>query len=368
MRKQLLIFDETTYPVSDIQLGNFHQPKNSETSALAFCRDWLNGKDTFTLQTSGTTGTPKKVLITREQLRASANLTIDYLGLQKDYNALICLDTNYIAGIMMLVRSMESGMNMYVSQPSANPFEKISSTTKIDFAALVPYQVQSILKSDKRERFNEGIFLIGGAPLSKKTIEELQSYSGKFYATYGMTETLSHIALQRLNGENPENYFQVLSGIKLTIDERGCLVIHAPHINSISIVTNDLVELIDGVRFIWLGRADNIINSGGIKIIPEKIETVVESIFDELKLENRFFIAGLPHSELGQSATLIIEGKLSEVQEQTIIELMKKEINRYEIPKSIRYSLAFVQTETNKINKRKTLEIMLVENTPPASS
>ncbi len=368
MRKQLLILDETTYPVSDIQLGNFHQPKNSETSALAFCRDWLNGKDTFTLQTSGTTGTPKKISVTREQLRASANLTIDYLGLQKDYNALICLDTNYIAGIMMLVRSIESGMNMYVSQPFANPFEKISSTTKIDFAALVPYQVQSILKSDKRGRFNEGIFLIGGAPISKKTINELQSFSGTFYATYGMTETLSHIALQRLNGKNPENYFQVLPGITIRIDERGCLVIHAPHINSIPIITNDLVELISPNKFIWLGRADNIINSGGVKIIPEKIEAVIELVFDKLKLENRFFVAGLPHTELGQAVTLIIEGKLSEIQEQSVFELIKEKLSRYEIPKSIRYSLAFVQTETNKINKRKTLEIMLVENTPPASS
>lgn len=356
MRKQLLIFDGTTYTVSDIKLGNFHQSKNSETSALAFCRDWLIGKDTFTLQTSGTTGPPKKILVTRDQLLTSANLTIDYLGLQKEYNALICLDTHYIAGIMMLVRSLESGMNMHVSQPSANPFEKISSTIKIDFAALVPYQVQAILKSDKRDRFNEGVFLIGGAPLSKKIIDELQSCSGKFYATYGMTETLSHIALQRLNGENPEKYFQALPGITLQIDERGCLVVLAPHINSTAIITNDLVKLIDHNKFIWLGRADNIINSGGIKIIPEKIEVVVESIFDELKLEHRFFIAGLPHSELGQSVSLIIEGKLSELLEQSILELMKKKLSRYEVPKSIQYSPAFVQTETGKINKAKTLE------------
>lgn len=356
MRKQLLILDETTYTLSDIQRGNFSQTKNSATSALAFCKDWLTGKDTFTLQTSGTTGSPKKISVTRDQLRASATLTADYLGLQKEYNALICLDTNYVAGIMMLVRSLESGMSMYVTDPAANPFEKISSSAKIDFTALVPYQVQAILKSKKKNRFNEGIFLIGGAPLSKKTIDELQSCSGKFYATYGMTETLSHIALQRLNGENPENYFQILSEITIRVDERGCLVINAPHINPTPIVTNDLVELMDHDKFIWLGRADNIINSGGVKFIPEKIEGAVELIFNELKLENRFFIAGLPNTELGQAISLIIEGKLSKVQEHSIVELMKKKLGRYEVPKSIWYSPAFVQTETGKINKAKTLE------------
>ncbi len=359
MRKQLLILDEVTYSLPDIQHGNFHQTKNFETSVLSFCKDWLNGRDNFSLQTSGTTGTPKKILITREQLRASAKLTVDYLGLQKEYNALICLDTNYIAGIMMLVRSLESGMNMYVTEPTANPFDSIPSTIKVDFAALVPYQVQAILKSENKQRFNEGIFLIGGAPLSKKTIGELQSFSGKFYATYGMTETLSHIALQRLNGKNPENYFKALSGITIQTDERGCLVIRAPHINPNPVVTNDLVELIDHDKFIWLGRVDNIINSGGIKIIPEKIEAVVELVFGELKLENRFFIAGLPNAELGQSVSLIIEGNLSEIQEQRAVELMKKKLSRYEVPKSIRYTPVFTQTDTGKINKLKTLDQVL---------
>ncbi len=353
----LLNLNGKKYSLSELKSGFTNQKASSyEHSCLQFCHRWLKGEYNFILQTSGTTGTPKKISATRDQLRASAKLTADYLGLQKEYNALICLDTNYVAGIMMLVRSLESGMNMYVTDPAANPFDKISSDTKIDFAALVPYQIQAILKSKKKNRFNDGIFLIGGAPLSKKTIDELQSCSGIFYATYGMTETLSHIALQRLNGENPENYFKILSGISIQVDDRGCLIINAPHINSTSIVTNDLVEMIDHDKFIWLGRADNIINSGGVKIIPEKIEAVVELIFNELKLENRFFIAGLPHSELGQSVSLIIEGNLPEIQEKNIIELMKEKLSRYEVPKSIWYASTFLQTETGKINKVKTLE------------
>jgi o-succinylbenzoate---CoA ligase len=358
MRKQRLILDNVSYLLSDIQQDNFQQSKNSETSALTFCRDWLNGKENFILQTSGSTGSPKKISVTRDQLQTSAKITVDYLGLKKEDTALVCIDVRYIAGIMMLVRSLETGMDMYVVEPTANPFAGISSSTKIDFAALVPYQVQAILKSDNKHRFNEGVCLIGGAPLPKKTIDELQLFSGAFYATYGMTETLSHIALQRLNGENPEKYFQVLTGISIRVDERGCLVIHAPHLNPDPIKTNDLVELIDHNKFIWLGRADTIINSGGVKIIPEKIERVLELIFEQLEIKNRFFITGLPHSELGEAVSLLIEGeKLSEDKEQLIVELTKTNLGKYEIPKSIQYTSSFAQTETGKINKVKTLEL-----------
>jgi O-succinylbenzoic acid--CoA ligase len=356
MRKQRLILGETSYLLSDIQSGNFQQKNNYETQVLNFCRDWLTGKDFFTLQTSGTTGTPKKITATQNQLRASAQLTSDYLGLKKEFNALICLDTNYIAGIMMLVRSLETGMDMYVIEPTANPFDTLSEKIKIDFAALVPYQVQAILKSDKKFRFNEGIFIIGGAQVSKQIISELQSFSGTFYATYGMTETLSHIALQKLNGSNPQNHFQVLPGIATRIDERGCLVIDAPHLNLTSIITNDLVEMVDHSKFRWLGRADNIINSGGVKIIPEKIERTVELIFNELNLENHFFVAGLPHPELGHAVSLIIEGQLSSPQQESIAERLQKKLSRYEIPKVIYHIPEFVRTETGKINKIKTLE------------
>jgi o-succinylbenzoate---CoA ligase len=358
MRKQRLILDNVSYLLSDIQQDNFQHSKNSETSALTFCRDWLNGKENFTLQTSGSTGSPKKISASRDQLQASSEITVNYLELKKEHNALVCLDIHYIAGIMMLVRSLETGMDIYVVDPTANPFAGISSSTKIDFAALVPYQVQAILKSEGKHRFNEGVFLIGGAPLPKKTIDELKSFSGTFYATYGMTETLSHIALQRLNGENQEKYFQVLAGISIRIDERGCLVILAPHINPDPITTNDLVELIDHNKFIWLGRADTIINSGGVKIIPEKIERAIELIFEEFKIENRFFIAGLPHPKLGEAVTLLIEGeKLSKDKEQLIVELTKTNLGKYEIPKSILYIPSFVQTETGKISKIKTLEL-----------
>lgn len=355
-----LILKGVCYSLSDIQKGNFINDDPIENSPLVFCKDWLTGKQEFVLTTSGSTGTPKKISVTREQLKASAQLTASYLNLKKEFNALVCLDTRYIAGIMMLVRSLEVGMNMYVVEPTANPFEKIPTDVPIDFVALVPYQLESILKSNQKSRLNSlKIALIGGASLSDQIKKSLSQYSCSFYSTYGMTETLSHIALQRLNGAQVQNFFQILPGITARTDERGCLVIVAPYISPLPIITNDLVEMVGINQFKWLGRVDTVINSGGIKVIPEKIESVIEPIMSALSLSNRFFITGLSDSTFGEVVTLIVEGEtLMPNQEQALQKQLAESLNRYEIPKSIRYVSKFIQTDTEKINKPKTLEMI----------
>jgi O-succinylbenzoic acid--CoA ligase len=232
MPSQTLRVKEAFYQISDIQKGNFrdsHSP--NENNALQFCSEWLNDRETFILQTSGSTGTPKKISVTRDQLKASAARSALYLGLKKEFTSLVCLDTQYIAGIMMLVRSLEVGMNLHVIEPSANPFDTLPEDVTIDFTALVPYQVQSLLTSKHKEKFSSTkVVLIGGAALSNSLRENLKSMHGSFYATYGMTETLSHIALQKLNGSDTTNYFHLLPGISIEQDNRGCLVIKAPHL------------------------------------------------------------------------------------------------------------------------------------------
>lgn len=360
MPSQCLILNGISYSLADIKKGTLPKFKASEYAPIHFCKEWLNAKQEFVLSTSGSTGTPKKLSVTREQLKASAQLTASYLGLKKEFTALVCLDTRYIAGIMMLVRSLEVGMNMYVVEPTANPFEKIPNDVPIDFVALVPYQLESILKSNQKGRLNSlKIALIGGASLSEKIKNSLFEFNCSFYSTYGMTETLSHIALQKLNGVNAQTFFQVLPGITVSTDERGCLVIQAPYINPAPIITNDLVEMIGTDKFKWVGRVDNVINSGGIKIIPEKIESVIERIMSTLSLPNRFFITGLSDSTFGELVTLIVEGEtLLPNQEQDLQKQLAESLNRYEIPKSIRYISKFIHTDTGKINKSKTLEML----------
>jgi o-succinylbenzoate---CoA ligase len=327
------------------------------SSAIRFCTEWLNGKTDFILHTSGSTGTPKSIAVTREQLKISAQITAEYLKLKPEQTALVCLDVSFVAGLMMLARALEVGMNLVVTPPEANPLQSLDQTLAIDFAAFVPYQIDTILKTSQREKLNTiKNVIIGGAPLSEQTKAALHAFTNNLYATYGMTETLTHIALQKINGVT-DSTFQVLTGFDVGTDDRGCLTVKANHLGSEPIITNDLVELVSKNQFRWLGRIDGVINSGGIKIIPEKIEAVVAPIFDKLNLPTRFFIAGLPNAQLGESVTLFIEGTLTKEQIESLKHTLSQTLSRYENPKSIYCIERFVYTSSGKINKPETTRL-----------
>ena len=361
MQQHWVKFNSDQFFLEDIQKGYYPKSISSyKKIALDFCRDWLNGKEKFTLHTSGSTGDPKAIEFTRNQLEASAQLTASVLGLQKGFTSLVCLDTRYTAGMMMLVRSLVSGMNMIIVEPASNPLEKISESDSIDFTAMVPLQVETILKSPQKEILNDiKIILIGGAMVNPKTIREFESLHPSFYATYGMTETLSHIALQRLNGKDALDFFQALPGIALSKDERDCLTILAPHISNKVIITNDLVEFVSPTQFRWLGRADNVINTGGVKVIPEKIESLISSVLEELNISKRFFVAARPDAVLGQSANLFFEGEPFSPQVEELLQMkMNRSLDKFERPRFIHFIKKFVDTETGKINKGKTIALV----------
>src|SRR5260221_617468 len=263
-----------TYSCAQLKSGvGTGQQTEFEKSILAFCRDWLQGNDYFILSTSGSTGVPKQITLRGEQMEASARLTSAALGLQSGYNALLCLDTRYIAGQMMLVRSLIAGMNIVAVEPSSNPFETIRPDLRIDFAAIVPYQLQNILDSASGKNTLNKLkaVLVGGAPVSTKVKALLHPLQCPVYSSYGMTETISHIALQALNGPAAKDYFEVLPGISIERDARGCLTIAADYLGKDKIITNDLVEILGQRHFLWLGRWDRVINTSGVKVIPEKI-------------------------------------------------------------------------------------------------
>ncbi len=349
------------YNLDQLKSGSFKSNLNPfELSTLNFCHAWLTGRHEFQLQTSGSTGPPKFITIKRKQMEASAGLTIKALKLKPDYTALVCLDTKYIAGQMMLVRCLTHGMNIVAVDPSSNPFDKIHSSMSIDFAAFVPYQIQTILNSSNYDRLDEmKCAIIGGAPLDLISKKELQALAGRFYTTYGMTETISHVALQQLNGEQAQEYFEVLDGIEISKDERGCLIIQASYLNPEKIITNDLVEIIDEKKFKWLGRWDNVINSGGVKVIPEKVELAVQEIFDSLKLPNHFFVTGLPDEKLNQRVFLIVEGSSFPNDIQLKIKKdIEKKIGRYERPKELKFISNFIRTENGKVKRSDTLNLV----------
>ncbi|MFZ1808541.1 MAG: AMP-binding protein [Cyclobacteriaceae bacterium] len=349
-----IVINGKNFSYDQIINNSFDATSDFEHSTLEFCHDWLTDKKQFTLQTSGSTGTPKKITFSRDQMVASARMTEAALGLQEGDTALVCLDTKYIAGQMMLVRSFVTGMNINASEPSSNPFTSTDINQKIDFVALVPYQLQAILEANPEQLDEVRVVIIGGAPIGSSLKERLKAVKCEIYATYGMTETLSHIGLMKLNGSNPEDYFTALPEVEIEKDERGCLVIKTDFLSE-SVITNDLVDLKESNQFKWLGRWDNIINTGGVKVIPEKIEKQLEEIFRLCDINSRFFINGFPDTNLGQKVCLLIESPPFE--EDILLNLqseMKAGLSKYEIPREIKFLKSFEETETGKINRAKT--------------
>ena len=329
-----------------------------EETTFLFIREWFLDKEKFTLQTSGSTGEAKAITITREQMIASAKLTENALQLQPLSNALVCIDTKYIGGKMMLVRSFITGMKIFATDPCACPLHKIPVDLCVNFAAFVPYQVKSTLGSKHPHLLNDlDVLIIGGAPLDARTVDQLESLLCRCYATYGMTETVSHIALQGLNGKWKSDYFKTLPKVKVENDARGCLVISAPYLSE-KIITNDLTKIVSSEEFKWLGRWDNVINTAGYKVSPEKIEEDLTKIFKLLTIENRFFIYGIDDDKLGSKVTLIIEGtsELKSKAEAAVAEFRRHASSLYEVPKEIIFVPSFVMTESGKVNRLKTVE------------
>jgi o-succinylbenzoate---CoA ligase len=345
--------------LNDVLDGTILGLDDFEASTIRFIRDWFDGREEFELTTSGSTGAPKKHFIHRRQMEASARATQHALGLRSGEHALICLNTKYIAGQMMLVRSFCTGMRITAVTPSANPLVDYDGDL-IDFTAMVPYQVQSILASDDFTLLdNIRILIIGGAAASSDTINALQQYQGAAFATYGMTETISHIALRMLNGPGKSDLYEVLPGIDIEVDDRSCLVIHCPYLPT-SVITNDIVQLVGTRHFQWIGRADNIINSGGVKVSPERVEEALEPVIRSLNLHNRFIVSATDDIALGNKIVFVLEAvELAESQKAVLTSTFLSILPRFEAPKSIITLSSFPMTATGKIDR---LEIRRLVN------
>jgi O-succinylbenzoic acid--CoA ligase len=287
---------------------------------------------------------------------ASAKLTAEALKLQEGMTALLCLDPTFIAGKMMVVRCMVIGMQLITVKPVANPLDHITDTdTKIDFAAMVPLQVHTILDSHRAEDLNKiGTIIIGGGQVDDPLRARLSAFHTRFFSTFGMTETISHVALQKLNGADASQYMRALPGVRLSTDERGCLIIKAPFISKSPLVTNDVVELIDQERFRWLGRWDNVINSGGVKVMPEAVEPVIEQLLAGMGIHQRFFVYGRQHPSLGSEVVLVMEGVLEDDIEESILAAMKNQLPKHSAPRRIAYAENFLFTSTGKIRRKES--------------
>ncbi|HMC01693.1 MAG TPA: AMP-binding protein [Flavobacteriaceae bacterium] len=312
-----------------------------------FLLDWLDDKDYLVIKTSGSTGTPKPIKVSKQAMVNSSISTADFFEFEPGNTALHCLPTKYVAGKMMLVRAMILGLELDMVEPSANPvfdYEK-----QYHFGAMVPFQLQNSLKNCN----NIKTIIIGGAPASHHLIDQVQNSVANVYETFGMTETVSHIAVRKLNnfsnGQSISNsYFKTLPSIKISQDERRCLIINAPKISKEQIVTNDIVKLHSDKEFEWLGRFDNVINSGGVKIFPESIEKKIED-----KLSGRFFIASENDEKFGENVILVLEGEQRKIPSEVF-----EGLDDLEIPKQIYFVPKFSETVNGKIQRSQTLKLL----------
>lgn len=308
-----------------------------------FLDEWHNDDDCIVVKTSGSTGTPKLLRVEKRRMEASARMTLRFLGLHSGQTALLCMPLDYIAAKMMVVRALVGNLRLVSVEPSGHPLADTGvGETPIDFAAMVPLQVyNTLMVPEEKERLMKvGQLIIGGGAVSQALAGEITGLPNPVWSTYGMTETLSHVAMRRLNGPQRESWYTPLEGVGIGQDEDGCLLIDAPLLCQQVLHTNDVVRLHDdGRRFMVLGRKDNVVCCGGVKIQAEEVEERLQPYVDV-----PFFVGKEKDDKFGEILVLVVESRDKKLLEDIINNVLPK----YWRPRKI-YSVGKLPlTETGK--------------------
>lgn len=320
-----------------------------------FISDFLSPSPLLEVKTSGSTGTPKQLLVEKNRMRASARMTCNFLNLSEGDGALLCMPLDYIAGKMMVVRAIERNLRLVSIEPSGHPFKDINTKLKqkgiesLAFAAIVPLQLHNtlLIPEEKEALMQTRHIIVGGGAISEEMEKQLQAFPNAIWSTYGMTETLSHIAMRRLSGKDASEWYTPMPGVNLSQDKDGCLIIDAPTLNPETLHTNDIVQLHENGTFRILGRRDNVICSGGVKLQIEEIECELAKY-----LSFPFVITKVKDEKFGEIAVLLTEGSTI-LTEAEIPELS----NKYFKPKKILHIDKLPQTETGKPARARAMEI-----------
>ena len=308
-----------------------------EENVLKLIREWYSGKTQFQHATSGSTGIPKNISISKAKIELSSRATMLFIDPNgKIKQTLLCLDPTHIGGAMVIYRALLFNHDIHIIEPSSHPLEKLDPNATFDLVSMVPLQFNSLAENEI-ERFKN--VLVGGAPIEKKSFNGLTS---KIYATFGMTETVSHIALRLIN----EDSFHTIGDNVVDVGSDGSLKIKGSITDNHWLKTNDIVNLTSSTSFLWLGRKDFIINSGGLKINPEKIEQTLSDQFEE-----DFIVSSLPDKRLGSKLILISKGSEMKVD--------FSKLDKYERPKSLFFNCTIFRTKGGKIDRIKTLNQLI---------
>ena len=320
---------------------------------MAFIDEWNNDSAYVEVKTSGSTGEPKRMLVEKRRMLNSARITCDFLGLKPGDTALLCMSTEYIAGKMMVVRSIERGLRLIEVEPCGHPladnYQLSTINYQLNFAAMVPMQVYNSLQVPEEKERLMAIrhLIIGGGAIDEAMEAELRTFPHAVWSTYGMTETLSHIALRRISGPEASEWYTPFATVKLSTTGEGCLVIDAPEVCAQRLTTNDIVELKPDGRFRIRGRKDNVICSGGIKIQIEEVEQTLKKY-----MRVPYIISKRKDEKFGEIVVLLTEGDTAEA--QTICEQV---LPKYHQPKVYLHVNQIPLTETGKPARKKAEEL-----------
>jgi len=323
-----------------------------------FLKEWFSDSPTLSIHTSGSTGIPKDIVVRKIQMLQSAKMTCDFFGLGKGDKILLCLPLDYIAGKMIVVRALYAGLDIYPVEPTGHPLT--GAAISFDFAAMIPLQVYNTLQiGAERQRLSSVKHLIiGGGAIDETLEKELKDFPNAIYSTYGMTETLSHIALRRISGSEASSHYIPLSGVKLSLSTNKTLVVDAPLVSDTALVTNDIVELHMDGRFRILGRVDNVINTGGVKVQIEEVERNLRSL-----LRGNFAITCIPHPKLGEAVVLLTEHPIDIEYKKKIEQLLP----RYQQPQHICTVPFIPQTGNGKTDRAATKKLAMKRISLPDS-
>ncbi len=341
----LFKFERQKLTIGELKSGKINQNilSDLESRVVKFIISWLTGQKEFAMPTSGSTGTPKETHLSREALQYSARQSMEYIDPTGSYQTtLLCINPDYIGGLMVVIRALTHDLDVSMVAPTSRLADVLGKEC-YDLVSMVPMQVQYLLDHHPDTLLQFKTILIGGAPLPHEYIVKLKSLKVvRCFQTYGMTETASHIALKNLT--DGDDSFEVLGDAEIQQDNRGCLKVKGSVTDHQWIQTNDVVELTDPRHLRWLGRADFVINSGGVKVHPEILEA---SLSSQLKMP--FFVAGLPDASLGQKVVMIVESPEP-------VTLDFSHISQYSRPKEVYYSPGFSYTPSGKVNRTETLK------------
>lgn len=311
----------------------------------AFLVEWYDKKPTLLVHTSGSTGKPKAYCVQKKHMIASALMTCQFLNLQPQDTALLCLPVYYIAGKMMLVRAMVAQLQLNAITPTSSPFQW--TTSNYDFAALTPMQVYQTLKHEKACEVMQNVrqLIIGGGPIDEQLENKLHCFPKSVWSTYGMTETVSHIALRRLNGDKATAWYTPMSGVKIRLSTQSTLIIDAPKLNNQCLTTNDLAVINEKGEFKIRGRLDTVINSGGIKIQIEEVEAKLRKYTDI-----PFMITAQNDTQFGQIVVALTTAQQEELEE--LKKASKANLPAYWQPKYYYLVEELPMTTTGKPNRK----------------